>query len=584
MFLHQKIRTKLITAFAILLVIAFTIGIIGMVVSNSLDGSITTLIEGSATGLYNASITESYANAMQAQLYAGAYEAVQGNHEATVESGAKYDEYDALFQEMLVDYKATMDMDDETDARLYAALETAYDNFSASTGEYGAAMESGDPEHIDRVLDEINANVPAVLTAVQALVTYNRDSMATEEAETTVYAQTAGLVQIIIMLAAAVIAVVLTFLISTAIAVPSRELASAAKRIALGEVDITLNIARRRDEIGELADAFHEMVRGFQHQAEVLSAIAEGDLTVEMRPESDKDVVGKAIVRILENNNALMAEIRQAAGQVADGATQIADGASALASGSTEQAASVEQLSASIAEVQREAEDNTKLAVNTMEETNEAGRLMEESLSFMQQVTDTMRTIEESSTEIGKVIKVIDDIAFQTNILALNAAVEAARAGQHGKGFAVVADEVRNLASKSAEAAKETAALIEGSMENVKRGTEIVTLTGESLSKVGEIAGHNAVSMTAMSESSSRQSAAISEITTGMNQISQVVQSNSATAEESAASAEELSAQSATLNRIVGQFKLQDVPQISYGAPALNYLPEHRPAGQSDKY
>jgi methyl-accepting chemotaxis protein len=205
-----------------------------------------------------------------------------------------------------------------------------------------------------------------------------------------------------------------------------------------------------------------------------------------------------------------------------------------------------------------------------------------------------MQDIDEKSQRIANVIKVIDDIAFQTNILALNAAVEAARAGQHGKGFAVVSDEVRNLASKSAGAAKETAALIESSLHSVADGNTIVTKVSDSLQSVGAISDKNAASIEHLYEGSTQQSTSMAEINTAITQLSSVVQANSATAEETAASSEEMSAQSAVLNEIVSRFKLhRDAPETAassqyaggYAAPA-----ESRPedvisfADSNDKY
>ncbi|MDL2219285.1 methyl-accepting chemotaxis protein [Ruminococcaceae bacterium OttesenSCG-928-O06] len=365
------------------------------------------------------------------------------------------------------------------------------------------------------------------------------------------------------------IAVVLGLYISGKTVAPIKTLVGAAGQIAQGDVNVQLDI-QTKDETKQLADAFEEMMASFQHQAQVLNAMAGGDYSVQMDIASDKDVVGKAIVDILDNNNHLMSDIRQAADHVAAGAGQIADGSQALATGSTQQAATVEELSASISQIQVQSEETTQLAEKTVEEVDEAGRLMTESIDVMGRLNTAMAAIEESSQEISKVIKTIDDIAFQTNILALNAAVEAARAGQHGKGFAVVADEVRNLASKSAEAAKETAGLIQTSVDNVKQGAQLVEQTSQSLAQVGEIAGHNAVAMKTVSEASSQQAAAITEVNTAIGQISQVIQANSATAEESAATAEELNAQSAILNQNVGRFRLRQAGGAAGALPAYH--------------
>ncbi|MDL2253453.1 methyl-accepting chemotaxis protein [Ruminococcaceae bacterium OttesenSCG-928-I18] len=334
------------------------------------------------------------------------------------------------------------------------------------------------------------------------------------------------------------------------------QMVHAADSLAVGDLDVNLDI-RTNDETRQLADAFGRMVQSNREQAEVLRLIAEGDYSMQVPVRSENDLMSLSLNNMLDSTNQMLQEIRTASDQVASGSAQIADGASALATGSTQQAATVQEFSATLAELQQQAEQSSEMAETTKRETSQAGVLMQQSLAHMEQVTSAMQSIEASSEDIAKVIKVIDDIAFQTNILALNAAVEAARAGQHGKGFAVVADEVRNLASKSAAAAKETAGLIQTSVENVKNGTGIVAETAESLGKVGEIAQKNAADMQTLNTLSSQQSASINEINEGIGQISQVVQSNSATAQQSAASAEEMSAQSAMLNRIVSRFQLR---------------------------
>ena len=355
-------------------------------------------------------------------------------------------------------------------------------------------------------------------------------------------------------------------------AFPLQDLNTAADRIASGDIEVELPY-EATDEIGTLVATMRRVVNGFKRQSEVLNQIAEGDYTGSIEVRSEHDAVNRSISTILENNNSVMAQIQDAAQQVSGVASQIANGAQSLAAGSTEQAATIEQFSVSIGEVQNQAAENNRVAEKAYNDTMQAGEMMAVSMEYMQQLSDAMQTINATSQNISKVIKVIDDIAFQTNILALNAAVEAARAGQHGKGFAVVAEEVRSLASKSAEAAKETAALIESSVASVTQGNAIAQRTADSLVEVSRIASDNAVAMSNLSEASNQQDAAIREINNGVIQISSVVQANSATAEQSAASSQEMSAQSATLADIVSRFKLRGQPAFRAPAQPARSLP-----------
>jgi methyl-accepting chemotaxis protein len=347
-------------------------------------------------------------------------------------------------------------------------------------------------------------------------------------------------------------------LIARLIATPAMHLLQAADSIAKGDIDVSVNAAGK-DEIGALALAFKEMIEAIREQAGILSKIADGDYRASVSMRSDKDIMNRSINTVIEKNNRMLMEIREASAQVSAGAGQIATGAQSLAAGSSDQAATLEEFSASVSEVLSQSEDNTKKSLEAYDDVKLSSKHMRESMDSMCDMTAAMHDINESSDNIAKVIKVIDDIAFQTNILALNAAVEAARAGQHGKGFAVVADEVRNLASKSAEAAKETAVLIESSTQKVTEGSSIAERTSESLNSVNEISEKNALSMQMISDASRKQSESISEITKSMNRISDVVQANSATAEESAAAAQELSAQANMLENILSQFKLKEV-------------------------
>ncbi|MDR3295244.1 MAG: methyl-accepting chemotaxis protein [Clostridiales Family XIII bacterium] len=346
------------------------------------------------------------------------------------------------------------------------------------------------------------------------------------------------------------------------IGAPVKKLAETACAIALGDVGADVEASRKKDEIGRLSAAFCQMTESMRGQVKTLEHIADGDYTQSIELRSENDAVNNEIRKILHNNVELISHIKEASRQVAAVASQIASSAQSLAAGSMEQSNAMQELSATVAQVRQQAEQNAKLADETAENAEQAGSLMNNSIEYMSGMTDAMTEINASSQNIAKVIKVIDDIAFQTNILALNAAVEAARAGEQGKGFAVVAGEVRNLAARSAAAAKETEDLIDGSMRNVQTGKDVSGKTSDSLLRAGEISLGNTEHMLQLRQGSAEQSAAISEITGSMDNISAVVLTNTATAEQSAAAAEEMSAQSALLAEIISGFKLPGLDDI----------------------
>jgi len=315
--------------------------------------------------------------------------------------------------------------------------------------------------------------------------------------------------------------------------------------------------------------------------------LADGDLTSESTFEflGDFVLIKDSIDDHVRNLNRTMTEINSSSSQVSSGAKQVANGAQSLAQGTTEQAASVQELSSSIVEINSMARENSVNASSTLDDVQKAGELMSVCTAQMKQMMSAMKAIDDKSKEILKTTKVIDDIAFQTNILALNAAVEAARAGQHGKGFAVVAEEVRNLASKSAEAAKETASLLESSSKSVEEGNNIVAKVNDSLLSVSEISHKNAEMIARVQTISSQQSSAMEQVAIGIDQVAQVVQQNSATAEESAAASQEMSGQSMMLLEMIKQFRLRDDDTISRGLPpAEKYARKSRAKPESGGY
>jgi methyl-accepting chemotaxis protein len=312
-----------------------------------------------------------------------------------------------------------------------------------------------------------------------------------------------------------------------------------------------------KDEIGVAMAGVSAFVEHVKKVSRNLEIVAEGDLTVRAATLSAQDTMSNSMNKMLDSLNEMFGEIKNASGQVTDGASQIADGASALASGSTVQAATVEQLSASIEDIAAKTRENAARSDSAARLANTIMANAERGNMQMEQMISAVGEINAANQNISKVIKAIDDIAFQTNILALNAAVEAARAGQAGKGFAVVAEEVRNLAAKSAESAKETGALISNSAEKAELGTKIAGETAASLNEIVEGIGESTKIISEIAQSSDEQSHAIEQINIGVNGVTQVIQQNSATAEQSAASSEEMSSQASTLEKLIARFKLR---------------------------
>ena len=345
---------------------------------------------------------------------------------------------------------------------------------------------------------------------------------------------------------------------------PIRKITDITNKLAAGELDVNIDI-NSNDEIGILAKSIKSLtvrlksyIVYIEESVRVLDEMAEGNLNVELKNDHEGEFakLKVALLNVSDTLKKTIGKIKESSYSINMNAEQVSAGAQTLAQGTTEQASAIEELSAEINEIYATIVHNAEYAENAGNKALEASKEVEQGNVQMRDMLAAMDEISNSSNEIGKIIKVIDDIAFQTNILALNAAVEAARAGSAGKGFAVVADEVRNLAGKSAEAAKQTTALIENSIRAINNGTMLAGKTGKSLVEIVDRTSETNDLINEIVKASSGQTVSVNQIKGGIEQISSVIQQNAATAENSAANSEELSGQVQLLNDLVNHFKL----------------------------
>lgn len=556
---NLKVSKKMLISYAVVLILLIASTVVSIVNFVKIGSQVTSFYNGPYVVRGSANIINSNFEGMQKYIY----RAISNSSlQITNESIEEAKKANTAIQENMAIVEKNYTGDMSTVERLDAALtelEPMRDevlNMAAENKNVDAAayMEQYCIPTIEKAQAELNTLISTANT--------NGDKMIADLSK----AQTQSVIILVILgIASVAVSIGFAVYITKSIAGPLNEIERAAKEMSEGSLEVTINY-ESRDEMGNLAASMRVLCGGIkdivEDIGELLAKLAGGDFTARSKCHDkyigDYTPILKSIRQMRDSLNETMTQINQSADQVADGSNQVSAGSQALSQGATEQASSVEELAATISEISQQVKKTAQNALEARDQTAQAGNEVASCNRQMQEMIEAMEEIRNSSNEIGKIINTIENIAFQTNILALNAAVEAARAGAAGKGFAVVADEVRSLASKSADASKNTSSLITGSIQAVEKGTKIANDTAQSLKRVVE--GTQTVSETVdkITDAANDQATSIAQVTQGVDQISSVVQTNSATAEESAAASEELSGQAQLLKGLVSRFKLKN--------------------------
>ncbi|CCZ61922.1 methyl-accepting chemotaxis protein [Hungatella hathewayi] len=562
---NMKIRTRLLVSYAVIIVISMIASVIALVMLRDIGANLTSFYNNNYTVTVNTWTARRAQQAARADLLHAILAEDESTKKLKIESAKKNL---AAMRETFPIIRSTF----KGDAGLVDQIEELLDEAIVYRDQIFELIRIGKDDKAFSIMN--NEYIPKLDQIANLLIQISNTAKSNahqmvREGEDAVIIST--VVVCVALGVSIVLAMLLGLYISNNIRKPVNEIKKAAHQISNGDMNVEITY-QAKDELGSLSDSMRITVRRLSSIISdltyLLKEVASGNFNLHTNVE--QDYVGDfrplllTLRQMTTDLSNTMGQINLSSDQVWAGSEQISSVSQALSQGATEQASSVEELAAAITEISDHVKLNAQHAQEASAKATNTGKQILQSNQSMQEMIQAMGEITAASNEIRKVIKTIEDIAFQTNILALNAAVEAARAGIAGKGFAVVAEEVRNLAIKSAEESKNTAALIESSLRSVERGANISLETAQALLVAVEGAKIVAETVDQISQTSNEQAISIAQITQEIVQISSVVQTNSATAEESAAASEELSGQAQILKSLVGQFQMKSTENILF--------------------
>ncbi len=559
MFKKTKFKTKLFLSFFTLVIFLLAAGIISIVLVNQINNSSQDTY---AKRIYPLETLEkvkaNYAGLRLTQtvlMLRGAYGDLEAVETANTNNQKQLEDLRTSIEEHLTRItQAGVDQSEiEGINEFKSAINDAYAPNTVTMYECAKAKDLDGMLAINKVLAPYGAQLTGILND---MFSQNMTVAGENSNDITQIASRSLIILVIFCVLAIVCATALVLTISRSMGSTLDNIGNAAKEIALGNLDVDINYDVK-DEIGRLVVAFNKIISSSKVLQNTSEAMANGDLTVAVSNRSDKDAMNIATNKMIDTLNLVLNKIKNTTNQVSNGAVQISGDSNQLAQSAAQQAIEVENLLAAVTNMLEKTKENSNMANDAAELAESIKSNAEKGSYHMDNMMQAVKEINEASQSISKVIKVIDDIAFQTNILALNAAVEAARAGQHGKGFAVVAEEVRNLAAKSAEAAKDTGVLIANSMEKAQLGAQIAQETSSSLNEIVAGINESTVIVSAIAQSSEAQTNEIGYINQGIKQVSASIDQNKISAVESAGVADTIRDQSEVLEDLISQFKLK---------------------------